>query len=247
MPRRSVSGRHPSRAAGSCAAAAARRRCLDDRIDTGAFPVPAVDVAQHGDVALRAEFAQDLTLVVLQRRRRRRVRRPDEVARLPGGSGDRQLGLAQLVAPASRRDVDEIGVAERVDPDLGPGCPDPADQFGVFGRVRAEHEERRGHAVALQDVEDPGSPLRVGPVVERQRDGPVGHGQGSELAVRPVQDRAAVEDGVRYLRRAAVTDSTADVDADVRTHEPVGQQQAPERPEYQREQEPGRPWRDPPG
>ena len=59
-----------------------------------------------------------------------------------------------------------IGVAA----DLMPFVDHPLQEAALGKRIFTDDEEGRGYALALQHVEDLRRPLRVGPIVERQRD-----------------------------------------------------------------------------
>ncbi len=46
---------------------------------------------------------------------------------------------------------------------------DAVQQAGVLLHIPAHEEKRRGHLLGFEDVENLGSPLRVRPIVERER------------------------------------------------------------------------------
>ena len=70
---------------------------------------------------------------------------------------------------------------------------DRGDESGVSGDVRADHEERRGHVVLLEDGQHLRRPLGSGPSSKVRAIVPRGRSGGGPLP-RVVDDRAAVAD-----------------------------------------------------
>ena len=180
------------------ARAVLRGRVADDRVDAGALPVLAVDVGEHRDVALAAGGEDGAVARVVEGVRGRGERRAHEVGGDAGRAGDRQLGVGDLAVAAQVGHAGEVGVGEGVDADLGARRDDPLGHVGVPGDHRADDEERAGHPVALQYLEDLRGPHRVGAVVEREGDGAVGQSARAHRVGAGVDDRAAGADRRRH-------------------------------------------------
>ena len=204
-------------------------RVGDDRVDARALPVLAVGVGEHGDVAVGAGGPEGAQGVVVHRVGGRGVGRAQQVARLAQGPGQHELGLGELAVDAHVRRRGEVGVGERVEPDLRAGVADVAEQLRVLGGHRADDEERRGDLVAAQHLEDLRGPDRVRPVVEGQRDRLRRHARAHRGGATGVDDRPAVGDRRRDLVVGLLGRHRAGgVDADLRAGQPVDQQQAAE-------------------
>ena len=128
-----------------------------------ALPVEAVDVPQHDALAgalQRADVARRSSAV-----RRTHQRRHDA-----GRARDRGIGRGELVLDRARSLQRQVRVRVRVVADLVAVARDPRRELGVRVDLLAEQEERRGHAELGERVEQRGRALRIGPVIERQRD-----------------------------------------------------------------------------
>ena len=136
------------------------------------------------------------------------VREPQQVGADPGRPGQGALGEVQLDAVPPVRHRPQVGVGERVGPDLVPAGQLRPDELGVPGRLGADDEEGGRDAVAAQDVEDRRRPLGVRAVVERQGHRLVGQRRRSDGGAGQVEDRAGGREvggrpGRRHGRRPA--------------------------------------------
>ena len=93
----------------------------DDLVDPGAPPILAVEIGEDDVVAVAREAVERLLLPSADGGGNRRVRRPDEARAEADGADQRILGQADLkpLLPAGERR--EIGVRERVVPELESG------------------------------------------------------------------------------------------------------------------------------
>ena len=89
---------------------------------------------------------------------------------MTGDADQDGLGEFDLRTAQPARAGGHPGVREGVVPDLLTGPLDIAHEVGVPGGLAADHEERAGHAFALEQLEDLGCPRWVRAVVEGQRD-----------------------------------------------------------------------------
>src|SRR5439155_14141054 len=104
---------------------------------------------------------------------------------------DRAGRTADLIGDGGRGQVHQVEVGPGVVGDLVARGRDLADQAGVGVDLQADHRERRGHPVLLQQPKDLRGVLRAGPVVDGQRDvlAPVvdvEHGFAGVAATAPV-------------------------------------------------------------
>ena len=81
----------------------------------------------------------------------------------------RRVELEQGLGPAGRRKV-RVGIG--VAADLMTLADHPLEKAALGQRILADDEEGRGNVLRLEDVENPRSPVRIGAVVEGQRDEP---------------------------------------------------------------------------
>ncbi len=137
----------------------------------------------------------------------RAERRPQKLRMTSGRRGDRRIGLADLRVERARREDVQVRVRLRVVFDLVAVGDHPPQQRRLALRGAPDDEERRGNALALEDVEQPVRDAAGRPVVERQRD----------AMPRPLHDHR--------LERAAARR----LDDLVQREEPGGEQRAPRR------------------
>ncbi len=175
------------------APAAGRNRGGHDPRDSGPGPVSGVEVGQHHEVPVQAGLPGRAPVRGGQRVRLRGIRHPQQPGANPGRPGERVLGQRQLEARTPPRGG-EVNVRVGVRAHLVAVTQLLAHQARVTGRMRADHEERRGHPVPAKDREDAGRPGRVRPVVEGQRDGPGGHRVTAHASAGHPDDRAAAGD-----------------------------------------------------
>jgi hypothetical protein len=142
-----------------------------DRIRVRRLPVAGVLRREHREVALVARVPDGRPHRVVDRRVRRGVGRPQQRRGPPGRLDDRELRGVDLDLATPRGGRGEVDVREGVHAELVAFGDDAPREVGVVDHGGADREECRGGAVLAQDVQDARRPLRIGPVVERERHG----------------------------------------------------------------------------
>ena len=143
---------------------------VDDRLDAGPLPVLGIDVQPDRDVAAVLRLERGADFVGGGRLGVAEIGRAEQLERAAGERLEQPLRRVELDVGFGVRRARQIGVRVGVAADLVPLGDDPFEQTALGQRILADDEEGRGHALALEDVEDLRRPLRVGPVVEGQRD-----------------------------------------------------------------------------
>ena len=171
---------------------------VDDLVHAGPLPVFGVDVQADRDVAHPLRDPDRHQLVGGGRFGVAEVGRAEQPHRAPGKRLEQALGGVEFQRHDAGRAVAEVRVGEGVVADvvaLGDfALHQPRRHLGV----RADDEERGRHVLGLEDVEDLRRPLRIGAVIEGQRDlvrqraGALDHVRSGQAGVALVVDAAVV-------------------------------------------------------
>src|SRR5439155_125019 len=126
-----------------------------------AGPVLRIDIPQNDGLASAPELPQ-------LGRRQLAMRGTKEIGRLAQQSGQEFAGALDLRAQLRGRRLLRVGVVEGMMPDRVAFLDDAANDLRVALDLLADEKEGRGHASALEDIQQAGRMFRIGAVVEGQ-------------------------------------------------------------------------------
>ena len=163
----------------------------DDLVHPGAPPILTVEIGEDDVVAVARETAERLLLPRSDGGGNRGVRRPDETRADADRANQGVLGQADLEPLLPAGQGREIGVRERVVPELESVPMQPADEVGVTDDLAPDDEEGGRSMETLERSDDARSPAWVRPVVEGERDSLARtSAPGDELLSVPGEDRS---------------------------------------------------------